>query len=161
MRNWPSSPTAMPTITRGEILPGFSDIRPPQVRLRLTRPRWYSISVTNNIIANNVAGWDGGGVSLQDALAVNFINNTVASNDSTASSGVLFNTLGAPDASAPGSNCIQTGSTTASCPQPAGLVTMRNTSLLTSSVAIGHLPHRPWDQWNKCELQELLGSASG
>ena len=96
--------------------------------------RWYSMNVTNNIIANNVAGWDGGGVSLQDALAVNFINNTVASNDTTASSGVLFNTLGAPDASAPGSNCIQTGSTTASCPQPAGLVTMRNTPGLTASV---------------------------
>jgi hypothetical protein len=96
--------------------------------------RWYSINVTNNIIANNVAGWDGAGVSLQDALAVNFVNNTVMSNDSTASSGVLFNTLGAPDASAPGSNCIQTGSTTASCPQPSGLVTMRNTAALTASV---------------------------
>ena len=30
--------------------------------------RWYSVIVTNNIIANNVAGWDGAGVSLQDAL---------------------------------------------------------------------------------------------
>jgi hypothetical protein len=95
---------------------------------------WYSVSVTNNIIANNVAGWDGAGVSLQDALAVNFINNTVMSNDSTASSGVLFNTLGAPEASAPGSNCIQAGGTTRSCPQPAGLVTMRNTAPLTASV---------------------------
>jgi hypothetical protein len=96
--------------------------------------RWYSINVTNNIIANNVAGWDGAGVSLQDALAVNFINNTVMSNDSTASSGVLFNTLGAPDASAPGSNCIQAGGTTRSCPQPAGLVTMRNTAPLIASL---------------------------
>ena len=38
---------------------------------------------------------------LQDALNVNFINNTVISNDTTASSGVLFNTLGAPQASVP------------------------------------------------------------
>jgi hypothetical protein len=100
--------------------------------------RWYGIDVTNNIIANNVAGWDGGGVSLQDALAVNFINNTVASNDTTASSGVLFNTLGAPGASAPGTNCFETGPTgtpnTASCPQPAGFVTMKNTVGLTQSV---------------------------
>ena len=55
--------------------------------------RWNTVKVTNNIIANNVAGWDGGGVSLQDALAVNFVNNTIVSNDSTASSGVLFDTF--------------------------------------------------------------------
>jgi hypothetical protein len=117
--------------SRPNINPGFGGT----VQSTTSSPsRWYSINVTNNIIANNVAGWDGAGVSLQDALAVNFVNNTVMSNDSTASSGVLFNTLGAPDASAPGSNCIQTGSTTASCPQPAGLVTMRNTAGLSSSV---------------------------
>src|SRR6202012_589784 len=57
---------------------------------------WNAIEVVNNIIANNVAGWDGGGISLQDALDVNIINNTGISNDSTASSGALFNTLGAP-----------------------------------------------------------------
>ncbi len=88
--------------------------------------RWYSANVTNNIIANNVAGWDGAGVSLQDSLQVNLINNTIISNDTTASSGVLFNTLGAPIASSQGSNCIQAGGTTASCPQPAGLVTIQN-----------------------------------
>src|SRR5207249_8144121 len=49
--------------------------------------RWHSVQVTNNIIATNVAGWDGAGVSLQDALAVNIINNTIVSNDTTASSG--------------------------------------------------------------------------
>jgi len=98
-------------------------------------PGWNSVSVTNNIIANNVAGWDGAGVSLQDALVVNLINNTIISNDTTASSGVLFNTIGAPLASAPGSNCIQPASGgTASCPQPAGVVTMQNTSLLTTSL---------------------------
>ena len=74
---------------------------------------WYEVTVTNNIIANNVAGWDGGGVSLQDALKVNFINNTVISNDTTASSGMLFNT--------PGSSTV---------PQVAGLVAMRNSPSL-------------------------------
>jgi len=48
---------------------------------------WYALSVTNNIIVNNVAGWNGGGVSIQDAVKVDFRNNTVASNDSTASAG--------------------------------------------------------------------------
>ena len=57
-------------------------------------PGWYDVTMTNNIIANNVAGWDGGGVSLQDALKVTFVNNTVASNDTTASAGALFKTLG-------------------------------------------------------------------
>ncbi len=47
------------------------------------------MQITNNIIANNVAGLDGGGVSLLDALAVDFVNNTVMSNNSTATSGVL------------------------------------------------------------------------
>jgi hypothetical protein len=96
---------------------------------------WNTVNVTNNIIVNNVAGWDGAGVSLQDALEVNFINNTVASNDTTASAGVLFNTLGAPDASAPGAtNQTQPGSPTTSAPQPAGLVTMPNSSNLRNSL---------------------------
>src|SRR5262249_5860503 len=70
---------------------------------------WNSVSATNNIIANNVAGWDGGGVSLLDALAVNVVNNTIISNDSTASAGELFNSLFAPLASVPGTpaaNCF-------------------------------------------------------
>jgi hypothetical protein len=99
-----------------------------------TPANWNTITVTNNIIANNVAGWDGAGVSLQDALAVNLINNTIVSNDTTASSGVLFNTLGAPLASAPGAT-NQTTSPTTSAPQPAGLVTMPNSSNLTASFA--------------------------
>ncbi|WP_263355069.1 choice-of-anchor D domain-containing protein [Acidicapsa acidisoli] len=98
---------------------------------------WNHVTITNNIINNNVAGWDGAGVSLQDALSVDFINNTVASNDTTASAGVLFNTLGAPDASAPGAG-NQTTSPTTSAPQPAGLVTMPNSSNLTMS--LGNTP---------------------
>ena len=47
-------------------------------------------SVTNNIIVDNVAGWDGAGVSLLDALNVNIINNTIVSNVTTASAGTLF-----------------------------------------------------------------------
>ncbi len=70
--------------------------------------RWYGITVTNNIIANNVAGWDGAGVSMQDAFKVTFVNNTVASNDTTASAGVLFKTLGAIDAASPPPGCLPT-----------------------------------------------------
>jgi hypothetical protein len=96
--------------------------------------RWNTVKITNNIITNNVAGWDGAGISLQDALAVDLINNTIVSNDTTASSGVLFNTLGAPLASAPGAT-NQTTSTTTSAPQPAGLVTMPNSPNLVATFA--------------------------
>jgi hypothetical protein len=73
-----------------------------EVALNPTNPAaWYSVKLTNNIIDNNVAGWDGAGISMQDALEVSLINNTIASNDTTATSGVLFNTLGAPLANTP------------------------------------------------------------
>ena len=94
---------------------------------------WNTVRVTNNIIANNVAGWDGGGVSLQDSLAVNLVNNTIVSNDSTASSGVLFGSLFAPLASAPGVNCNQPGDTK-SCPQVAGLVSVTNGAILQANL---------------------------
>jgi hypothetical protein len=94
---------------------------------------WYSVQVTNNIIADNVAGWDGAGISLEDALAVDIVNNTIMSNDSTATSGVLFNTLGAPLASSQGPTCTSNcGSTSA--PQPAGLVAVQNSAQLTASL---------------------------
>jgi hypothetical protein len=98
---------------------------------------WYGVSLTNNMIVDNVAGWDGGGVSMEDALKVSFVNNTVVSNDITASAGVLFNTLGAPLSASPTTPCdTQTGvgCTTTSSIQAAGLVTMRNTTNLTSSL---------------------------
>jgi Bacterial Ig domain len=111
--------------------------------------RWYGITVTNNIIANNVAGWDGAGVSLQDSFKTLFVNNTVASNDTTASAGVLFKTLGAIDAASPPPGCLPTPDPTQpqnpNCllsngphiPQPAGLVTMQNTPNMMSQLPNG------------------------
>ena len=95
---------------------------------------WYSVLVTNNIIANNVAGWDGAGISLLDALEVKIINNTIMSNDTTASAGVLFNTLGAPLASASGPTCTANCGTV-SLPQPAGLVAVQNSAGLQSVIS--------------------------
>ena len=111
-----------------------------------TPDQWYGITVTNNIIANNVAGWDGGGVSLQDSFKTVIVNNTIASNDTTASAGVLFKTLGAIDAASPPPGCLPTPDPTqpqaAGCldpnaphiPQPAGLVTMQNTPNMQASL---------------------------
>ncbi|MDE3011964.1 MAG: choice-of-anchor D domain-containing protein, partial [Pseudomonadota bacterium] len=97
---------------------------------------WNSVSVTNNIIVNNVAGWDGAGVSLLDALAVNLVNNTIASNDSTASSGTLFQSLFAPLASAvaPTTNVTCGATNGQSCPQVAGLVSVNNSPVLQANI---------------------------
>ena len=104
---------------------------------------WNSVMFTNNIVVNNVAGWDGGGISLQDSLNIDIINNTIASNDTTASAGVLFNTIGAPDASAPGATNQTTGNGTTSAPQPAGLVSMQNSPVLVASLAGIHVTCPP------------------
>ncbi len=97
---------------------------------------WNSVSLTNNIIVNNVAGWDGAGISLQDALNVSIINNTISSNDTLATSGVLTQSIGTPVASAPAGSCTQTGpsgANTASCPQPSGVSSTPNSSVLTTT----------------------------
>ncbi len=114
--------------------------------LALRSPGWNNVNITNNIIANNVAGWDGGGVSIQDALKVRFVNNTVVANDTTASAGVLFNTLGAPNTATPPPGCTPQpdptqpqdpscfNPVTTSTNQVAGLVTMRHTPNLIAAL---------------------------
>lgn len=51
---------------------------------------WWKVSVVNNMIVNNVAGWSGGGISLQDTANSTVSNNTITNNDSTATVGVTF-----------------------------------------------------------------------
>ena len=94
--------------------------------------QWNLVTVTNNIIVDNVGGWDGAGISLHDSPNVNIINNTVAYNSSTASAGILFNTLGAPLASQGGSSCTSTSTTT--CPQPGGLVAIQHSAVLMANL---------------------------
>jgi hypothetical protein len=96
---------------------------------------WHDVTITNNIIVNNMAGWDGAGISLQDALNVNIINNTIMHNDTLASSGVLTFSIGAPQASAAAgapAECHNAAGT-ASCPQSAGVTSTPNSSLLTTT----------------------------
>jgi len=109
-----------------------------------SNPRnWHSVTITNNIFANNVAGWAGGGVSLLDAVLVNFVNNTVVSNDTTGTAGVLFDTTLAPNANVPPPGCdpTQPNSATNNCTNsaitqspflPAGLETAPHSLLLSS-----------------------------
>jgi hypothetical protein len=106
-----------------------------------TSTRWNHVVITNNIITNNVAGWDGAGISLLDALNNDIINNNIASNDTTASSGVLFNTLGAPVASSAGPCPIDPNTglppdpcVTTSTAQAAGLVSIQNSAVLRANL---------------------------
>ncbi|MBA0083381.1 MAG: hypothetical protein HRJ53_00135, partial [Acidobacteria bacterium Pan2503] len=103
--------------------------------------QWNLVTVTNNIIVDNVGGWDGAGISLRDSPNVNIINNTIAYNASTASAGILFNTLGAPLSSQPPpppgtpgpySSCTSTSTTT--CPRPAGLVAIQHSAVLLANL---------------------------
>jgi hypothetical protein len=101
---------------------------------------WNTVTVTNNIIANNVSGWDGAGISLLDSTAVNIVNNTIVFNASTASAGPLLNTIGAPLAStpppapgAPGSPCTANCGVTSN-PQPAGVVAIQNSAVLRANL---------------------------
>jgi hypothetical protein len=109
--------------------------------------RWYKVDITNNIIANNVAGWDGAGVSLNDALVVNFVNNTVVANDSTASSGVLFGAFFASQASDPTKPPNTTTSLNDSAPQPAGLVATGHSLGMLDATGITNF-HCPTDHPN-------------
>jgi len=48
---------------------------------------WWVVSLTNNMIVDNVAGYAGGGISLDNTVFSQIINNTIANNDSTATVG--------------------------------------------------------------------------
>jgi hypothetical protein len=52
--------------------------------IRLLQPVDGPVSITNNIIVNNVATDAGGGISIDDALDVRIVNNTISYNISTA-----------------------------------------------------------------------------
>jgi hypothetical protein len=112
-----------------------------------TQPtQWNTVTVTNNIIADNVAGWDGAGISLLDSTAVNIINNTIAFNSSVATAGPLFSTMGAPlgsvppPGSGPGTPCT-TGCGSRTQPQVAGVVALQNGAILQANLpATGAAP---------------------
>ena len=81
------------------------------------------MTVTNNIIANNVATHEGGGVAIDDTPNVDFMDNTVVRNITTA-----------------------TAVTSDGRPAPAGLSTGANSALLQSKLPSGSLA------WSKPNL---------
>ncbi|MCX7003802.1 MAG: Ig-like domain-containing protein [bacterium] len=77
---------------------------------------WYALHIFNNIIVNNVAGYAGAGISLQDVARAYIIHNTIANNDSTATAAAAL-----------------PAGATASTPQGAGLVAHAHSALLAAA----------------------------
>ncbi|NWF76963.1 MAG: hypothetical protein HXY53_10450, partial [Nitrospirae bacterium] len=88
-----------------------------EVQINPDPNNWYSIDIFNNIIANNVAGLAGAGISMQDAARVNIIHNTITKNDSTGTAGEAFSP----------------GSPNQSNPQPSGIISRAHSAELKLS----------------------------
>jgi hypothetical protein len=59
-----------------------------------SRGTWFKVTLTNNMVVNNEAGWAGGGIAIADALNTQIANNTIVSNDSTGIAGVVIGANG-------------------------------------------------------------------
>lgn len=81
----------------------------------------FALTIVNNLVVNNIAASEGGGISLQNAVNVSVNHNTIAYNDSTATSREAF---------LPGA--------TLSTPQGAGLVTWAHSAFLTTATGQTH-----------------------
>ena len=81
---------------------------------------WYGIDIFNNMIVNNVAGWVGGGIYLEDAAKVRIVHNTIANNSSTATGASALLPVGA------GQPTVPTGAGVAGGIHSAGLAALAN-----------------------------------
>jgi hypothetical protein len=52
--------------------------------------QWWTVTLSGNIIVNNVTGLGGGGIALQDAVRTTIQDNSIARNDSTATGVFAF-----------------------------------------------------------------------
>ncbi|MBN1355563.1 right-handed parallel beta-helix repeat-containing protein [bacterium] len=86
---------------------------------------WYEIVILDNMIVNNMAGFTGGGIALQDAARIRIIHNTIAANDATSTSMSAFmNGIGADE----------------SVPMPAGIVSFLHSAALADAIGTGPGP---------------------
>jgi hypothetical protein len=102
----------------------------------LTRQNHWTVTLSNNIIANNVAGWSGAGVSLADAAFVNLFGNTIVNNDGLGIAGNLMNTT---------IGTATTGPSTA-VPSPAGVASDPTSAALNGALARARLPQQAFSQ---------------
>jgi uncharacterized repeat protein (TIGR01451 family) len=87
---------------------------------------WFVVTVQNNTIENNIAGWAGGGISLVDALVSIVRGNTIVENDSVGIAGPILGGGGALPGTAP----FGTG-----LPNPAGVSSQSTSGPLQAAVA--------------------------
>lgn len=87
--------------------------------------KWFTLHLSNNMVVNNVAGAEAGGISLQDAVLTTMHHNTVANNDSTATAGAV----------------VLPSDPSTSVPQPAGLVSHAHTSEIDAALNAGGVWH--------------------
>ena len=80
------------------------------------RSFWYGVDINNNMITNNVAGLAGGGIAISDALKVSIQNDTVANNDSIATT----------------ANAFVPGTVNMTLAQPAGIVAREHSGALVT-----------------------------
>jgi large repetitive protein len=79
----------------------LAGVNGPDVTASANRANWYRINIYNNMIVNNAAGFAGAGISLQDAINVSIVNNTIANNDATATAHAAFSNPNDPSVSVP------------------------------------------------------------
>lgn len=102
--------------------------------------KWFQIDIFNNMVVNNSSADHGGGMSFDDTVKLTVISNTVARNDSTATSSDAF---GGPctENSPIGQVCPVAeaiGGLVTSIPQVAGIASFaHSTALLTALQAAG------------------------
>jgi uncharacterized repeat protein (TIGR01451 family) len=92
--------------------------------IRLLQPVAGPVTILNNMVVNNIATDFGGGISLDDALDVRIINNTVAKNISTST---------AEDADRTSCGAIPP---LASCPHAAGLASESHSQALRDAFSL-------------------------
>jgi uncharacterized protein (DUF2141 family) len=100
---------------------------------------WYGVDILDNLIANNSSADAGGGIALDDTVKVRIIGNTIARNDSTATSSDSFGgacTENVP----PGEVCpippgLEGGGITASIPSVAGVASLGHSAALLAALA--------------------------
>ena len=102
----------------------------------LGQDQTWTVTLSNNIIANNVAGWAGAGVSLADAVYVNMFGNTIVNNDGLGIAGNLMNST---------VNGRATGPSTAR-PNPAGVASDPTSAALNGALNAAGMRQQTFSQ---------------
>ena len=96
------------------------------------RSAWHRVTISNNLIVDNVAGWAGGGIAIADSLNSAIVDNTIVSNDSAGIAGVVL----AGGVALPAAT---TGAFGSGYPSPAGIVSEPTSAALLTQISANPL----------------------